>query len=171
MKPVNKSKGKRNKMSLALINDRLRSYYYSNALEFATDMRRIVTETYRDSAEPIEEDFRAQKARLLQKEFEFQFAMVKDDEGSDTGGMNKASIMKDPYISKLIKAQDLLSSINSEVSALTNDVVAFMDKKREKRCKPCVEASLAKEAEGREQKPQKPETELQQLCRESPRAI
>ena len=133
MKPPQKTKGKPNKMSLALINDRLRSYYYSNALEFATDIRRIITETYRDSTEPIEEDFRAQKARLLQKEFEFQFARVKDDDESDTGGLNKASVMKDPYMSKLIKAQELLNRIDNGVSSLTTDVVAFMDKKREKK--------------------------------------
>jgi len=133
MKPVNNSKGKPAKMSLALINDRLRNYYYTNSLDFATDMRRIVTETYRSAIEPIEEDFRVQKAKLLQKEFEYQFARVKDDEASETGGMNKASIMKDPYISKLIKAQEILDSINNGVSSLTTEVVAFMDKKRERR--------------------------------------
>ena len=62
MKPINNSKGKPTKMSLALINDRLRNYHYTNALEFASDMRRIVTETYRAASEPIEEDFKAQKA-------------------------------------------------------------------------------------------------------------
>jgi hypothetical protein len=120
-------------MSLALINERLRNYYYSNALEFATDVRRIVTETYRAASDPIEEDFKAQKARLLQKEFEFQFSRVKDDEESETGGMNKATIMKDPFICKLIKAQELLASINNGVSTLTSDVVAFMDSRRERK--------------------------------------
>ena len=133
MKTSIQSKGKPIKMSLALINERLRNYYYSNALEFATDMRRIITETYRVASEPIEEDFKAQKARLLQKEFEFQFSKVKDDEDAETGGMNKAAIMKDPFISKLIKAQELLSSINNGVNTLTSDVVAFMDKRRERR--------------------------------------
>ena len=133
MKTSTQSKGKPIKMSLALINERLRNYYYSNALEFATDMRRIITETYRVASEPIEDDFKAQKARLLQKEFEFQFSKVKDDEDTETGGMNKAAIMKDPFISKLIKAQELLSSINNGVNTLTSDVVAFMDKRRERR--------------------------------------
>ena len=133
MKTVTQSKGKPIKMSLALINERLRSYYYSNALEFATDMRRIITETYRAASEPIEEDFKAQKARLLQKEFEFQFARVKDDDDSETGGMNKAIVMKDPFICKLIRAEELLASINNGVTTLTSDVVAFMDKRRERK--------------------------------------
>jgi len=133
MKTASQTKGKPIKMSLALINERLRNYYYSNALEFATDMRRIITEAYRAASEPIEEDFKAQKARLLQKEFELQFSKVKDDEDTETGGMNKAAIMKDPFISKLIRAQELLSSINNGVNTLTSDVVAFMDKRRERR--------------------------------------
>ena len=133
MKAVSTGKGQPRKMSLALINDRLRNYYYSNSLEFATDMRRIVTETYRSANDPIEEDFRAQKVKLLQREFEYQFARIRDDEGSQTGGMSKASIMKDPYISKLMKAQELLASINNGMSSITNDVVAFMDKRRERR--------------------------------------
>ena len=133
MKPVNNSKGKPLKMSLALIYDRLRGYHYSNALEFATDIRRIVTETYRSATEPIEEDFKSQKARLLQREFEFQFAKVKDDEDDDTNGMSKASILKDPYIVKLMKAEEALTSISNKVSALTSEVVSFMDLKRDRR--------------------------------------
>ena len=96
-------------------------------------MRRIITETYRAASEPIEEDFKAQKARLLQKEFELQFARVKDDEDSETCGMNKAALMKDPFISKLIKAQELMTSVNNSVTSLTSDVVAFMDKRRERK--------------------------------------
>jgi len=133
MKSATQSKGKPVKMSLALINERLRTYYYTTALEFATDMRRIITETYRAASEPIEEDFKAQKARLLQKEFELQFARVKDDEDSETCGMNKAALMKDPFISKLIKAQELMTSVNNSVTSLTSDVVAFMDKRRERK--------------------------------------
>ena len=133
MKPVNNSKGKPLKMSLALIYDRLRRFHYSNALEFATDIRRIITETYRSATEPIEEDFKSQKARLLQREFEFQFAKVKDDENDDTNGMSKASILKDPYIVKLMKAEEALTSISNKVSALTSEVVSFMDLKRDRR--------------------------------------
>ena len=133
MKPVNTGKGRPTKMSLALINDRLRNYHYSNALQFATDVRRIITEAYRAAVEPVEEDFRLQKARLLQREFEMQFARVREEEESETGGMNKASIMKDPYISKLIQAQALLTGISNGINSLTSDVVTFVDKRRERR--------------------------------------
>merc|ERR1712142_243488 len=65
-------------MSLGLIHDRLRSYHYTSSKEFANDMRRIVTETYRNADDP-EEDFKSQKASKLQKEFERQYALVNND--------------------------------------------------------------------------------------------
>ena len=62
-----------------------------------------------------------------------EIAKVKDDENDDTNGMSKASILKDPYIVKLMKAEEALTSISNKVSALTSEVVSFMDLKRDRR--------------------------------------
>lgn len=60
-------------MSLSKIQSRLRSNFYHHPMEFATDMRRIITETYRynQAKDPLIE-----LAGKLQSEFEMMFAKI-----------------------------------------------------------------------------------------------
>ena len=62
-----------NPMSLSKIQARLRSNTYHHPMEFASDMRRIVTETYRytQPKDPLIE-----LAGKLQSEFEMMFAKI-----------------------------------------------------------------------------------------------
>ena len=60
-------------MSLSKIQNRLRSNSYHHPLEFAADMRRIVTETYRYTAP---KDPLIELAGKLQSEFEMMFAKI-----------------------------------------------------------------------------------------------
>ena len=60
-------------MSLSKIQNRLRSNSYHHPLEFAADMRRIVTETYRYTAP---KDPLIELAGKLQSEFEYSFAKI-----------------------------------------------------------------------------------------------
>ena len=60
-------------MSLSKIQNRLRSNSYHHPLEFAADMRRIVTETYRYTAP---KDPLIELAGKLQSEFEYMFAKI-----------------------------------------------------------------------------------------------
>ena len=60
-------------MSLSKIQNRLRSNSYRHPMEFAADMRRIVTETYRYTAP---KDPLIDLAGKLQSEFEMMFAKI-----------------------------------------------------------------------------------------------
>lgn len=108
-------------MSLGLIHDRMRSYHYTSSKEFANDMRRIVTETYRQAEDP-EEDFKSQKAAKLQKEFERMYAtLVNNDCEGSLEETYKSLANSDPFIKKLLSAQTLVAHINSGMNSLVED--------------------------------------------------
>ena len=60
-------------MSLSKIQTRLRTNFYHHPMEFAADMRRIITETYRytQPKDPL-----VDLAGKLQSEFEMMFAKI-----------------------------------------------------------------------------------------------
>ena len=62
-----------NPMSLSKIQSRLRTNSYRHPLEFAADMRRIITETYRYTQH---KDPLIELAGRLQSEFEMMFAKI-----------------------------------------------------------------------------------------------
>lgn len=106
-------------MCFGVIQDRMRSYHYTLSTEFANDVRRIVTETYRHAVNP-EEDFKCKQAGKLLVEFERQFAanVKNDDEAAQTRAW---AIQADPFIQKLVSAQDLIVSMNTGVDRLVQD--------------------------------------------------
>merc|ERR1719320_517820 len=88
-------------------------------MEFANDVRRIITETYKHAPDP-EDDFKCTQAGKLLVEFERQFAanVKNDDEAAQTRAW---AIQNDPFIQKLVKAQDLIVSMNAGVDRLVQD--------------------------------------------------
>jgi len=106
-------------MCFGVIQDRMRSYHYTTSMEFANDVRRIVTETYKHAPDP-EEDFKCKQAGKLLVEFERQFAanVKNDDEVAQTRAW---AIQSDPFIQKLVRAQDLIVSMNTGVDRLVQD--------------------------------------------------
>ena len=131
-------------MCFGLIKDRLRSYHYTTSLEFANDMRRIVTETYRAANDP-ETDFRSSKARKLQTEFERQYALVNTYNEGSFDEACKAWAQNDPHIAKLVDAKNLVNRIQSEVSLLVKDYEDIKESikshKREMRQQRCAKSS------------------------------
>jgi len=125
-------------MSFGVIQERMRSCHYTTSREFANDVRRIITETYRYAENP-EEDFKSQKASKLQREFERQFAVsvssFSDEEEAQAA--RAWAVQADPFIQKLVSAQQLVASMNGSVDRLVSDYevikVAFKARKAAER--------------------------------------
>jgi len=116
-------------MSLSKIQNRLRSNSYHHPLEFAADMRRIVTETYRYTAP---KDPLIELAGKLQSEFEYMFAKIDFQEDEIMPPIYSGLSEDDRFISKLLTAQNVMVNIQTELTGLIQDYI-IIKKKDQKR--------------------------------------
>lgn len=116
-------------MSLSKIQNRLRSNSYHHPLEFAADMRRIVTETYRYTAP---KDPLIELAGKLQSEFEMMFAKIDFQEDEIIPPIYSGLSEDDRFISKLLTAQNVMVNIQTELTSLIQDYI-IIKKKDQKR--------------------------------------
>ena len=106
-------------MDLYKVQQRLQNHTYSHPLQFANDIRRLVSETYRyhQSRDPLVE-----KASQLQHNFEILFARV-DYEPVPNPASFDSSADDDFYLTQLLTAQNQLITIQQNVTTLLNDLV------------------------------------------------
>jgi len=114
-------------MSLSKIQNRLRSNSYRHPMEFAADMRRIVTETYRYTAP---KDPLIDLAGKLQSEFEMMFAKIDFQEDEIMPPIYSGLSEDDRFISKLLTAQNVMVNIQSELTRLIQDYIIIKKKDR-----------------------------------------
>jgi len=117
-------------MSLAKIQTRLRTNSYRHPLEFAADMRRIVTETYRYTTP---KDPLVDLAGKLQSEFEMCFAKIDFQEDEVIPSIYAGLSEDDRFIGKLLTAQNTMVNIQTEFTRLIKDYIVIKKKDQKKR--------------------------------------
>jgi hypothetical protein len=119
-------------MSLSKIQNRLRTNSYRHPLEFAADMRRIVTETYRYTTP---KDPLVDLAGKLQSEFEMCFAKIDFQEDEVIPSIYAGLSEDDRFIGKLLTAQNTMVNIQTEFTRLIQDYIVIKKKDQKRRGK------------------------------------
>jgi len=119
-------------MSLSKIQNRLRTNSYRHPLEFAADMRRIITETYRYTTP---KDPLVDLAGKLQSEFEMCFAKIDFQEDEVIPSIYAGLSEDDRFIGKLLAAQNTMVNIQTEFTRLIQDYIVIKKKDQKRRGK------------------------------------
>jgi len=117
-------------MSLSKIQNRLRTNSYRHPLEFAADMRRIITETYRYTTP---KDPLVDLAGKLQSEFEMCFAKIDFQEDEVIPSIYAGLSEDDRFIGKLLTAQNTMVNIQTEFTRLIKDYIQIKKKDQKRR--------------------------------------
>lgn len=117
-------------MSLSKIQTRLRTSSYHHPLEFAADMRRIITETYRYTTP---KDPLVDLAGKLQSEFEMCFAKIDFQEDEVIPSIYAGLSEDDRFIGKLLTAQNTMVNIQTEFTRLIKDYIQIKKKDQKRR--------------------------------------
>merc|ERR1711935_216508 len=117
-------------MSLSKIANRLRANSYQHPLEFAADMRRIITETYRYT---MPKDPLVDLAGKLQSEFEMCFAKIDFQEDEVIPSIYAGLSEDDRFIGKLLTAQNVMVNIQTNLARLIQDYIQIKKKDQKRR--------------------------------------
>lgn len=121
-----------NPMSLSKVQSRLKSNGYNHPMEFADDVRRIITETYRYCTP---QDPLIELAGKLQSEFEMMFAKIDYNEDEIVPTIYSGLSEDDRFIGKLLAAQNFMMNIQTEVTKLIQDYMKIRQKDRKRKQK------------------------------------
>jgi len=117
-------------MSLSKIANRLRANSYQHPLEFAADMRRIITETYRYT---MPKDPLVDLAGKLQSEFEMCFAKIDFSEDEVMPAVYAGLSEDDRFMGKLLTAQNVMVNIQTNLTRLIQDYIQIKKKDQKRR--------------------------------------
>merc|ERR1719464_1766636 len=108
----------------------LRANSYQHPLEFAADMRRFITETYRYT---MPKDPLVDLAGKLQSEFEMCFAKIDFSEDEVMPAVYAGLSEDDRFMGKLLTAQNVMVNIQTNLTRLIQDYIQIKKKDQKRR--------------------------------------